>query len=255
MRIAGAVRGISLVIAMISIPASAADIRVFSGGAPQQVLQSLAPEFDRANGHRTQFTFAVVGAIQQRIEAGERPDLILLPVPLMNAIDKTVALRPESRAVLARVGIGVIVREGAARPDISTPEAVRTMLLAARKVALSEPSTPSGGHLVRQFAQLGIADAMTPKLVAKNAIDGGAALVANGEADLGLYLLSEVQTFKGTIVVGLLPAPVQSFVVYGTGIPAGSAAPEPGIALVKFVTDPARGERWKAGGFELVSAR
>ena len=90
MRIAGAMLGISLVIAMISIPASAADIRVFSGGAPQQVLQSLAPEFDRANGHRTQFTFAVVGAIQQRIEAGERPDLILLPVPLMNAIDNGV---------------------------------------------------------------------------------------------------------------------------------------------------------------------
>ena len=255
MKIAGAVRGISLVIAMISFPARAAEIRVFSGGAPQQVLQSLASGFERASGHRTQFTFAVVGAIQQRIEAGERPDLILLPVPLMNAIDKTVALRPESRAVLARVGIGVIVREGATRPDISTPEAVRAMLLAARKVALSEPSTPSGGHLVRQFTQLGIADVVAPKLVAKNAIDGGAALVANGEADIGLYLLSEVQALKGISVVGLLPAPVQSFVVYGTGIPAANAAPEPGIALVKFVTDPARGERWKAGGFELVSAR
>ena len=255
MKTAGAVLGICLVIAMVSPAVRAADIRVFSGGAPQQVLQSLAPEFERASGHRTQFTFAVVGAIQQKIEAGERPDLILLPVPLMNAIDKAVPLRPESRAVLARVGIGVIVRDGAARPDISTPEAVRAMLLSARKVALSEPSTPSGGHLVRQFTQLGIADAMTPKLVAKNAIDGGAALVASGEADIGLYLLSEVQTFKGTTVVGLLPTPVQSFVVYGTGIPAANAAPEPGIALIKFAIDPARGERWKAGGFELVSGR
>ena len=202
---------LALAVSIGAGPAAAADIRVFSGGAPQSVLRGLAPEFEKSTGHRVEFTFALVTAIQQKLAAGEKADLILLPVPLLAATEKTLRFSTEGRMVLARVGIGVITRQGNTLPDISTADAVRKMLLEARSVAFSDPSTPTGSHLARVIAQLGIADAMRPKLISKGAISGGGELVANGEADVGLYLVSEVQTIKGVSVIGLLPPAAAKF--------------------------------------------
>jgi len=230
--------------------ATAADIRVFSGGAPREVLRQLAPEFERATGHRVEFTFQLVSEIQQKLAVGEKADVIALPVPLIAATEKAVPLRTEGRIVLARVGIGVIVPQGTTPPDISTAEAVRKMLLNARAIAWPDPSLPIGGHLNRAIAQLGIADEVRPKLIIKGA--GRAELVAKGEADFGFHLVSEVQTVKGITLVGLLPPPLQGFVVYGTAVPTYNATPEAALAFVKFISDPSRGERWKAAGFELM---
>jgi molybdate transport system substrate-binding protein len=179
----------------------------------------------------------------------------LLPVPLIAATEKTVPLRAEGRVVLARVGVAVIVRQGAAPPDISTAEAVRKVLLDARAIAWSDPGTPTGGHLDRMIAQLGIADEVKRKLLVKAAIDGGAELVAKGEADCGFYLVSEVQNAKGVAVAGLLPAPLQNFIVYGAAVPAYNAAPEAALAFIKFISDPSRRDRWQTAGFELMGAR
>jgi molybdate transport system substrate-binding protein len=195
----------------------------------------------------------LVTEIQQKLSAGEKADVILLPVPLIAATEKTVPLRPEGRIVLARVGIGVIARQGTKPPDISTAEAVRKMLVNARAIASPDPSTPSGGHLNRMIAELGVADQVKPKLIIKPAIDGGAELVAKGEADVGFYLVSEVQTAKGITLVGLLPSPLQSFVVYGAAIPSSNATPDAALAFIKFISDPTKSERWKAAGFEPMS--
>ncbi|HET7159569.1 MAG TPA: substrate-binding domain-containing protein, partial [Burkholderiales bacterium] len=165
----------------IMMPALAEDIRVFSGGAPQHALRAMTTEFERQTAHRVLLTFALVTAIQQKLAAGEKADLVLLPVPSIAATEKSVAMHREGRVVLARVGIGVIVREGAARPDISTPEAVRKLLLDARSIAFPEPSTPSGAHLNSMIEQFGIADVVRPKLLVKAAIAGGGELVAKGE--------------------------------------------------------------------------
>jgi len=242
----------TLVLFVSTASVRADEIRVFSGGAPQQVLRAVTPEFEKATGHKMNFTFALVTAIKQKLAGGEKADLILLPVPLIAVTEKTLALRPEGRIVLARVGIGVIAREGTARPDISTSDAVRKVLLDARTVAFPDPNTPSGTHLTRMIAQLGIADAMRPKLVIKAAIDGGAELVAKGEADVGMYLLSEVQSVKGITVVGLLPSSLQNFMVYGTAVPASNATPGPAVAFVKFVSEASKRDRWKAAGFEMM---
>jgi molybdate transport system substrate-binding protein len=247
--------GPALAVMLLTCNARSADIRVFSGGAPQAALQHLAPEFERATGHHLEFTFRLVTEIQRKLAAGEKADVILLPVPLIVATEKTLPLRTEGRIVLARVGIGIIVRQGTTPPDISTAEAMRKMLLNARAIAWADPSTPVGGHLDRTIAQLGIAGEVRPKLIIKAAIQGGAELVAKGEADFGLYLVSEVQTAKGITLVGLLPSPFQSFVVYGAAVPANSAIPEAALAFVKFISDPTKGARWKAAGFELVGER
>jgi ABC-type molybdate transport system substrate-binding protein len=144
------------------------------------------------------------------------------------------------------------VHEGAAHADVSTPDAVRKLLLGAGKVAVPEPATLSGAHAIKLMEQLGIADVMQPKLIVKASINGGAELVAKGEADVGMYLLSEIQGIKETVVLGPLPKEMQSYIVYGAAIPASSNTPDAALAFLKFVSDPARQPRWTAAGFEVV---
>jgi molybdate transport system substrate-binding protein len=229
------------------------EIQVFSGGAPQEALRAMTPEFERATGHRVHFTFALVTAIQQKLANGEKADLILLPIPLIAATEKSIPFRSEGRGVVARVGIGIITREGAPRPDVSTSDAIRKLLVDARSVAIPEPSTPSGAHVARVIEQFGLADTVKSKLLVKAAISGGGELVAKGEADVGFYLLSEVQGVKGVTVVGLLPAALQSFVVYGTAIPAYNGTPDPAAAFTKYILQPDKKDNWKSAGFELVA--
>ena len=244
---------IALVLLVTGTVADADEIRVLSGGGPQIALQAVIPEFEGATGHRVHPTFALVTVIQQKLIAGgEKADLILLPVPLISVAEKSLALRSEGRIVLARVGIAVIVRKGTTLPEISTPDAVRKMLLDARSVEFPPANTPVGGHLAHMIEQLGIADAVRPKLVIKAAIDGGAQLVAEGKVDLAMQLLSEVQSAKDIAVVGLLPPGLQNFVVYGTAIPAYNDRPEAAVAFVKFLSDPNKKGFWKAAGFELL---
>lgn len=242
-----------LVLSVVATVANADEIRVLSGGGPQVALRAVIPEFEALTGHLVHPTFAHVSVIQQNLAAGEKTDLILLPVPLIAAAEKSVALRPEGRIVFARVGIAVIVRKGTTLPDISTPDAVRKMLLDVRSIEFPPPNGPAGSHLAGMIEQLGIAEAVRPKLVIKAAIDGGAQLVAEGKVDVAMQLLSEVQSAKDTTVVGLLPAGLQNFVVYGAAIPAYNDKPEAALAFVKFLSAPDKKDLWKTAGFELIS--
>ena len=232
--------------------ANADEIRVLSGGGPQVALQAVIPEFERATGHRVHATFAHVSVIRQKLAAGEKADLIFLPVPLIAATEKSLALRPEGRIAFARVGIAVIVRKGTALPDISSLDAVRKMLVDARSIEIPPSNGPVRAHLTRMIEQLGIAETVRPKLVIKAAIDGGAQLVAEGNVDVAMQLLSEVRSAKDISVVGLLPSALQNFVVYGTAVPAYNNKPEPAVTLAKFLSDPNKQDFWKTAGFELL---
>jgi molybdate transport system substrate-binding protein len=121
--------------------ATAADIRVFSSGAPAEVEKVLAAQFTRESGHRVLFTVANPAIIQQKLAGGEAPpDIVILPAPIIESLAKTGVLRPASRVDLARVGVGVVVREGAPFPDISTADALRATLLAARSIVIPDPA-------------------------------------------------------------------------------------------------------------------
>jgi len=247
--ILGPLMGLALVSAA-GTGAPAAEIRVMSGGAPQEALAILVPRFEKETGHKLTFTFAVISALQQRIAAGEKTDMVLLPVPAIDKLIQEGKLKADGRGVLGGLGITVIVREGAPKPDISTPDAFRKALLAARSVVHSSTATPSGVHLKRIIEELGIADAMKDKTTLRPALDGGAALVASGEAELGMYPTSEVIHVKGVTLVGPLPGKLQSNTIYGAAVAADNAAPEPAIAFIKFLTDPANRKVWKDSGFD-----
>lgn len=229
---------------------SASRICLLSGGAPQRVLDLLLPEFERTTGYSVVAAFQIVSDIQQRLAAGERPDLILLPEQLLAEIGAFVPLRTEGCEILARIGIGAIVRQGAALPDLSGEAGVRSMLREAHAIAMADPRTPSGRHLDLLLTRLGLADELRGRLIHKGAIHGGGELIASGKADVGLYLVSEVQHIRGVRVAGLLPPSLQQHVVYATGIPVAARSPEPAVSLIGFLKSPKNSLRWKEGGFE-----
>jgi len=236
--------------------AVAADINVMSGGAPKEVLAVLTPQFEQATGHRLHFTYIVISAMQQKLAAGEKPDMVLMPVPAIEARVKDGSLRADAWARLGTVRVAMIMRAGAAKPDISSREAFKKAMLEAKSVVHSNPAaTPSGGHLAKVWEQLGIAEAMKPKLKFSNALDGGVAALAKGEAEIGLYPLSEVISEKGITVVGLIPDAVQLNTVYGAAVLTANAAPEPAAAFVRFLADPSNAPHWKEAGFEPANPK
>ena len=246
----GVVRLLGWMAVMSTIPAGATEITVMSGGAPQEALAVLVPQFEKQTGHTLKFTFAVISALQQKLAAGETTDMVLLPVPAIDKLVQDGKLRAEGRGVLGKLGITVIVREGAPKPDISTEDAFRKALLAARSVVHSSTATPSGQHLKRVIGELGIADAMEKKTTLRPALDGGVDLVAKGEAELGLYPTSEVIHVKGVTLVGPVPGKLQLTTIYGAAVAAGNAAPEPARAFIKFLTDATNRKAWTDAGFD-----
>ena len=228
-----------------------ADIHVMTGGAPKEVLGVLTPEFEKRTGHKAHFSYIVIAAMQQKLAAGEKPDMVLMPVPAIEGRVKEGLFRGDGWAKLGIVRVGLVVREGAAKPDISTLENFKATMLGAKSVVHANPgATPSGAHLATVWAQLGIADAMKPKLKFANALDGGVAAIANGEAEIGLYPMSEIISEKGVTAVGLIPAEVQLNTVYGAAVLSANAAPEPAMAFVRFLADPANAKHWKDAGFD-----
>ena len=228
-----------------------ADVRVISGGGAQNVLQILTPKFESATGNKADLSFGVVGTIQQKLTAGEKADILILPVPLLDGLEKAGVFRARSRTVLGRISIGVVVRDGAGAIDISSNEAVRNMLLESRSVVFPDPKlTPSGTHLMRVFAQMDILDKMQPKITFRNAIDGGINLVRDGQVEIGLFLVTEILPVKGIRLVGTLPPALQGYVVYGAAVSADSGLPDTASRFVEFLSDPGMREHWKAAGFE-----
>src|ERR1041385_368772 len=223
-------RALSLLAVLSTIPGSgavAADIQVMTGGAPKEVLAGLARKFEQRSGHKVHFTYIVIAAMQEKLAAGEKPDMVLMPVAAIDARVKDGILRGDARGALGRVWVALIVRAGAAGPDIATLDGFKAAMLGAKSVVHSNPAaTPSGAHLGKMWEQLGITDAMKPKLTFRNALDGGAASVRDGDAELGLYPMSEVIHEKGIGVVGLIPQEVQLTTVYGAAVLTANAAPE-----------------------------
>lgn len=243
---------VALSVAMVtSMSASAAEIHVMSGGAPKEVFALLTPKFEQQTGNKVTFTYAVITALREKLAAGEKADVLVLPVPVLDGLAKENKVRADARATFGIVGTSVVVKEGAPRPDISTKEKFREAMLAARSVVFSTPGkTPSGTHMGKVVEQLGIADAMAKKVIHKPALDGGVQLVAAGEADIGIYPASEVAGVKGLTIVGPLPAGIEFNSVYGGAATADSAAPDAAAAFVKFMAAPENLSVWKNAGFD-----
>jgi molybdate transport system substrate-binding protein len=240
-----------IAIMVTSMSASAAEIYVMSGGAPKEVFALLTPKFEAQTGNKVKFTYAVITALREKLAAGEKADVLVLPVPVLDGMAKENKVRADARATFGDLAISVAVKNGAAKPDISTKEKFREAMLAARSVVHATPGkTPSGTHMGKVMEQLGIADAMAKKVVHKPALDGGVELIANGQADIGIYPASEIAAVKGLTIVGPLPAGIDLTIVYGAAATVDAASPDAAAAFVKFMAAPDNRAIWKEAGFD-----
>jgi molybdate transport system substrate-binding protein len=233
--------------------ADAADLRVLSVGSVQIAAKALAADFTTATGQPVALTIVAPSEIGQKL-AGATYDMVICSVPAMEAMDKAGALRPGSRSPLSRVGIGVMVREGAPLPDVSTPEAFKKTLLAARSIVHGDPATPnqSGVVTMKILANAGVLDALKGKARAANLADGFA-MVAKGEVELALFNLVELPA--GVQLAGPVPAAMQEYTSYETAVLAKGAAPDAAQAFIKLMTSAPARKTWEASSLEAYPYR
>jgi molybdate transport system substrate-binding protein len=234
--------------AAMSGGAKAAEIKVLTAGAFKQVLLALLPDFEKQSGHTVRLANDTVGALSKRIEGGETFDLAVLTP---GAIDKLAGkFVPGSRVNLARVGIGVVVKEGTPKPDISSVEAFKKALLTAKSIAYIDPAAggSSGIYVSGLLDRLGIAVELKGK---SKLIAGGAVAehIAKGEAELGIHQISEILPVKGITLVGPLPADIQSYTTYAGAI-ANATAGEAVKELLRTLTSPAAASVLRTKGME-----
>jgi molybdate transport system substrate-binding protein len=214
-------------------------MKVLCTNGLKSVMLDLAPAFERATGSRPTLTWGSANGLMQELEAGAGGDLAILTA---EAIDDLIArgkVVAGSRVDLARSGIGIAVRQGASKPDIATPEALKRALLAAKSVAHSKTGL-SGIYFPTVLARLGIADAMKPKIVMPDPGTPVGELVAAGVAEIGVQQISELLPVAGIEIVGPLPDALQKITIFTAGVLTAAKEPEAAAELARFVAAESR---------------
>jgi molybdate transport system substrate-binding protein len=231
--------------------AAAAEIKVLCSTALKDAMLQLGPQFEHASEHKLAATFAASTTLKKQIDAGAAFDVALLTPDLIDDLTKAAKIDPASVAKIARTGIGIAIKAGAARPDIGTVAALKQTLLATRSITYGDPAR--GGLSSVYFAQLleklGIADAMKPKTLLTSGGEG-VGPVAAGQAELGVGQNSELMLVAGVERLGPLPAELQSYTNVWAAIAAGSHEKDGAKALIQFLAAPAALPVLRAKGLE-----
>ena len=218
--------------------AGAADITVLCSNGLRAVMQEMAPEFERASGHKLVVRYGLAAAFKQQIDAGEAFDVVVLTPPLIDDAIKRGLVVADTRSVIGRAGIGVAIRAGASRPDIGSTEAFKSALLAAKSVSFAKEGA-SGAYFAGLIGRLGIADAMSQKLKPMpTGVEVGEA-VAHGDVELAVLPISEILPIQGAELLAPFPADVQSYVVMTAGVGAASKERAAAADLIRFLKAPA----------------
>jgi molybdate transport system substrate-binding protein len=232
------------------VPAS--PLKVASARSLQEVLKPLGVAFASESGVPVDFFFGPVGAVQERLDAGEAADVIILSDSLIAALAKAGRVAGASLRAVGRVGIMLAVHDGAPAPDISTPDLFKQALLSARAIACSDPAIggSAGTHFAALLRQFGIEEAVRHKLLKRSSGVKTAEAVASGEADIGITLLPEMLPVKGVYPAAPLPDALQKFTTYVAAVATPSAAPDAAAAFIQAAVDPGLGAAWRAAGVE-----
>jgi molybdate transport system substrate-binding protein len=242
-----ALYGIAAALAAFLAPAAAtAEIKVIASNAVREPYRELVPVFEKATGHRVTIDWGGTVDIVKRVGAGEVADIVIIPAARIDDFVKQGLL--VGRIDLVRSGVGVAVRGGAPRPDISSAAALRNTLLAAKSIVLS--SGPSSVYLPTLFQKMGIADELKPKIIQIGPGLPVGEAVARGEGEIGFTQISELMSVKGADYLGPLPADVQFITVFSAGLHAAAPAPDAARALIKFLTAPDTAPVLKRHGME-----
>ena len=234
--------------------AHAAEIDAMITTAMKAAVDELAAPFERANGHVLRSTYGPSGGLARRLNAGEAADLIVVGSKALDELIKQGKV-VGGRTDVARTGIGIAVRKGAAKPDVSSPEALKRALLAAKSIAHTAPA--GGGvtaaHVMGVFEKLGIAAEVTPKVkLAAGGPNGRVSvLVSSGEAEIGLQQVSELMSNPEVEVIGMLPGELQQMTTYSAGTTASARQMEAAKAFIRRLAAPEAVTIYKTKGLAL----
>jgi len=240
-----------IVLAQAAI-AAAAEIRVLCAIAMQPLIVELGPMFERASGHKLTNTIATLGPSLKRVQDGETFDVIWIARAGIDTLAKDGKLVANTTTTIAVTQIGVAVRKGAPKPDISTPEAFKRALLAARAITHGNPKFGglSGIHVAKVIEQLGITAEMKSRTVLLDKPGLAGVLVANGPADIVIQPIQELVPVAGIDVVGPLPDALQDTVAFPAAIMTGAKETDASNALISFLRSPEAVTMIKALGMQ-----
>jgi molybdate transport system substrate-binding protein len=251
------VRTVTIAAVLLSLAGMArtAEVRVLSVGAVQNAVRSLADDFAKESGHQVIFTIGSPAIVMQKIKDGETYDAVIVSEPAMDQLDKEGTVNPESRVRLANTGMGVAVRDGAPLPDLSTPDAFKAALLAAKSIVYGDPMLPnqSGEKAEKILVKAGLLDALKPKLQVVPGQGASQEMIAKGEVELGLYNVSEIPEGKGLKLAGPVPAPLQINTTYEGALMSDGSVPEAARAFIRFLAEPDARAKWLAAKLEPLA--
>ena len=241
----------------LTTAATAAEVRVMISGGLTAAYNALVPQFERSTGHKVLTAYGpsmgtTINAIPVRLERGEPADVLIMVGYALGDLIKQGKVVADSRVDLVKSPIGVAVKSGAQKPDISSAEAIKSALLAAKTIAYSDSA--SGVYVsTEMFQKLGIAEEMKDKARKIPATPVGE-IVARGDAEIGFQQISELRPVAGIDIVGPLPDELQKITVFSAGIAAVSREPDAGKALIKFLASPEARDTLVKSGLDPIPA-
>ena len=246
---------IATALAAVVLPvtlACAADINVYSTIGMRGALEQLVPLFQKQSGQTLALTWGTAAMLTKRIEAGEPADVVILTRDNIDTLSKQDKIAPGTDATLAKSSIAIAVKLGAAKPDISTDDALKQALLKAKSIAYSNPASggASGVYFAKLLDRLGIADQMKAKTKFPPAGGNSAGLIVDGQADLAVQQKPELMNIPGVDIVGLLPANLNKVTAFTAAVTASSKNADAAKALIKFLQSPEAVKVLKASGFD-----
>lgn len=245
MKFAALAAGIGM--SLLAQAAQAAEVRVFCTGAARSAYEELAPQFEKATGHRLVTHFALPTELIRKLDAGDPVDAIILSFDIERLI-KQGKVTAGSRVVLGRTGVGVAIPQGAPKPDFSSADALKQSLLKAKFIATSGEGS-SGQYVLTLLDRLGIAAEVKPKI--KSGAAGQAAkLLAAREVDFAVIGLTPVANVAGVEWLGYLPGDLNSWLPFTGGVNVKAREPDAAAALLKFLITPAAVAVFKSKGLD-----
>ncbi len=243
------VAGAFLLLAAYIATAQNTPVHVLASNGVRAVIDELRPQAERAIGRPLTVEYDTSSSVEKRIDGGETFDVAILTSEVIGNLAKAGKIAAGTRTEIARCGIGMGVRSGAAKPDIHTLDALKRTLLAAKSITYAQNGA-SRIYILQMFDRFGIAGAMNAKTIPEQGSVRADARVADESAEMVLTLVSEILPAKGVQLVGPLPAEVQHYVNFAEGIGANSKSTDAGKALMKFFSSPAVAPTLKAKGME-----
>ena len=230
------------------VVANAAEVKVMAGAGMRGAFGEVVPQFERATGHKIVVQYGGGGALRKQIEAGEAFDLVIIDSAEVDDLIKQGKIAGDTRVDFVRVGIGVAVREGAPKPDISSVDAFKNTLLNVQSFTYP-PQGSTGRHLPKVLERLGIAEQVKGK-IKPNALERVTQALAAGEVELAIAGVSTILSGKGVQFVGLLPGELQSWFVNTAGVSAAAMQPDAAKVLIRYLATPDAAAVIKAKGME-----